>query len=66
MSRMQLLKQFISERLSAAAEEIFTAVQRTIVEGEEDEEAAQPKDNNHNHQHGLKQEESLHGEGLFT
>ncbi|KAG7244990.1 hypothetical protein INR49_023556 [Caranx melampygus] len=43
MSRMQLLKQFISERLSAAAEEIFTAVHRTTIE-EEEEEAAQPKE----------------------
>ncbi len=33
---MQLLKIFISERLSAAAEEIFAAVQRTITEYEQD------------------------------
>ncbi len=36
MSRMQLLKILISERLSAAAEEIFAAVQRTITEYEQD------------------------------
>ncbi|XP_035537895.1 EF-hand calcium-binding domain-containing protein 1 isoform X1 [Morone saxatilis] len=32
MSQMQLLRLFISERLSAAAEEIFAAVQRSITE----------------------------------
>ncbi|XP_056254798.1 zinc finger protein 420-like [Seriola aureovittata] len=58
MSRMQLLKQFIGERLSAAAEEIFTAVQKTIIECEE--EAARSKGDDD--QHGLKQEVPLHSE----
>ncbi|XP_056272193.1 zinc finger and SCAN domain-containing protein 22-like [Pseudoliparis swirei] len=49
MSQMQLLRLFIGERLSAAAEEIFSAVQRTITEREE--EAAG--------RHGPKQE--VHG-----
>ncbi|XP_040910176.1 zinc finger protein with KRAB and SCAN domains 7-like [Toxotes jaculatrix] len=58
MSRMQLLKLLITERLSAAAEEIFTAVQRTIAEYEE--EAARSKEDSD--QHGLKQEARLHSE----
>ncbi|XP_044027204.1 EF-hand calcium-binding domain-containing protein 1 isoform X1 [Siniperca chuatsi] len=44
--QMQMLRLFISERLSAAAEEIFAAVQRTITEDE----------------HGLKQEVHFHSE----
>nr|XP_046273577.1 EF-hand calcium-binding domain-containing protein 1 isoform X1 [Scatophagus argus] len=51
MSQLQLLRLFISERLSAAAEEIFTAVQRTILEYEQD-----------NDLHGLKEEADLHSE----
>ncbi|XP_022602934.1 EF-hand calcium-binding domain-containing protein 1 isoform X3 [Seriola dumerili] len=62
MSRMQLLKQFIGERLSAAAEEIFTAVQKTIIECEE--EAARSKGDDD--QHGLKQEVPLHSEVFRT
>ncbi|XP_054462527.1 zinc finger protein 675-like [Anoplopoma fimbria] len=54
MSQMQLLRLFISERLSAAAEEIFSAVQRTITDREEEEQDAD--------QHGLKQEVHLHSE----
>ncbi|XP_037651439.1 zinc finger protein 135-like [Sebastes umbrosus] len=53
MSQMQLLRLFISERLSAAAEEIFAAVQRTVTETETEEEQ-------HGDQRGLKQEELLH------
>lgn len=52
MSHMQLLKLYISERLSVAAEEIFAAVQRTITEYEQSSD-----------QHGLKQEVHLHIEG---
>ncbi|XP_039977976.1 zinc finger protein 420-like [Xiphias gladius] len=58
MSRMQQLKLFIGERLSAAAEEIFTAVQRTITECEE--EAARSEEDGE--QRGLKQEVHLYGE----
>ncbi|XP_067469312.1 calaxin isoform X1 [Thunnus thynnus] len=56
MSQMQLLRLFISERLSAAAEEIFAAVQRTLTEAEE-ETARFKQDSNH---HGLKEEVHLH------
>ncbi|XP_059206178.1 zinc finger and SCAN domain-containing protein 22-like [Centropristis striata] len=58
MSQMQLLRLFISERLQAAAEEIFSAVQRTITEHEE-EDARSQQDGD---QHGLKQEVHLHNE----
>lgn len=60
MSQMQLLRLFISERLSAAAEEIFAAVQRTITETDEEARPDQDRD-----QHGLKQEVQSHSEGLF-
>lgn len=48
MSEMQLLRLFISERLSVAAEEIFSAVQRTISEQRSHQDG--------DHRHGLKPE----------
>ncbi|KAK1880270.1 EF-hand calcium-binding domain containing protein 1 [Dissostichus eleginoides] len=55
MSEMQLLRLFISERLSVAAEEIFSAVQRTISEQRSQQDG--------DHRHGLKPEvQSLSGE----
>ncbi|XP_029369561.1 zinc finger protein 184-like [Echeneis naucrates] len=57
MSGLQLLKLFISERLSAAAEEIFSAVQRTISEYEQEAAPAET-----DRRHGLKQEVPLHSE----
>uniref|UniRef100_UPI0037E89DBB zinc finger protein 8-like n=1 Tax=Semicossyphus pulcher TaxID=241346 RepID=UPI0037E89DBB len=51
MSQMQLLRLFISERLSVAAEEIFAAVLRTTTEYEQESD-----------QHGLKQEVHSHSE----
>ncbi|XP_029298960.1 zinc finger and SCAN domain-containing protein 21-like [Cottoperca gobio] len=56
MTEMQLLRLFISERLSAAAEEIFAAVQRTVTEREE--EAARPHQDGD--QHGLNLEVHSH------
>ncbi|XP_068432179.1 zinc finger protein 2-like [Clinocottus analis] len=53
MSQMQLLRLFISERLSAAAEEIFAAVQTTVTEQEEEEAADH---------YGLKQEVHVHND----
>ncbi|XP_075961697.1 calaxin isoform X1 [Anarhichas minor] len=58
MSQMQLLRLFISERLSAAAEEIFAAVQRTVTEREE-EAARSERDAD---QRGLKQEVHVHND----
>ena len=61
MSQMQLLRLLISEHLSAAAEEIFAAVQRMITEHEEEANRSEQVDD----QHGFKQELHLHSEGLF-
>ncbi|XP_041665432.1 uncharacterized protein LOC121524223 isoform X2 [Cheilinus undulatus] len=43
MSHLQLLRLFISERLSVAAEEIFAAVHRTLTEYEQDSEQHRAK-----------------------
>uniref|UniRef100_UPI003AAC776B uncharacterized protein n=1 Tax=Centroberyx gerrardi TaxID=166262 RepID=UPI003AAC776B len=64
MSHIQLLRLFISERLTAAAEEIFEAVERTIAEYEEEATRSQ-QDSNHQQgllQVDLKQEVKLHRE----
>ncbi|XP_041665431.1 zinc finger protein 480-like isoform X1 [Cheilinus undulatus] len=55
MSHLQLLRLFISERLSVAAEEIFAAVHRTLTEYEQDSE-----------QHRAKHEVHLSNEDVQT
>ncbi|XP_029919722.1 zinc finger protein 420-like [Myripristis murdjan] len=59
MSQIQLLRVFISERLTAAAEEIFVAVQRTMAEYEQDPDLPRQQ---RLLDVRLKQEGKLHGE----